>query len=126
MHQPKYTAIQESKSVSTVVTELTRENDNIDINPEYQRDVVWGLSMKQGFIDSVYNGIVPNQLIFNLDMSTGTKQCIDGKQRITSLLEYMQNKFPIELNNKLVYFNRVPSKQKGGKVRTMTTREQTV
>ncbi len=62
------------------------------------------LDSKSDFIDSVMRGIVPNNLIFNNDIDKEHEVCIDGKQRITSLIEFKQNKISVQIEEDIVYF----------------------
>lgn len=74
--------------------------DGIDLNPVYQRDVVWKDDRQSGLINSLLrDGHVPS-LIFNNRTETilGTRSevwvCIDGKQRLTSLRRFTQGQIP--------------------------------
>lgn len=82
----------------------------IVLNPEYQRDVVWTSDDKSSFIESVLCGLAPSILIFNKS-SNGNLTCIDGKQRITAICDFIMNKFYINIkeNNieSKVYFNKI-------------------
>lgn len=71
------------------------KNDRTNINPKYQRKIVWSLSKKKAFICSIMRNIVPNNIIFNIDDDNGNSTCIDGKQRLTSIMEFIENKFSI-------------------------------
>ncbi|KAI0739698.1 hypothetical protein C8Q80DRAFT_1111809, partial [Daedaleopsis nitida] len=60
----------------------------IDMNPEYQRDIVWGENKQSGLIDSVLRNYYMPPIIFSVttrDDGTQTRVCIDGKQRLTSI-----------------------------------------
>ena len=94
-----YTFVTSKMSLSEIV-----------LNPEYQRDVVWTSDDKSSFIESVLYGLAPSILIFNKS-SDGNLTCIDGKQRITSICDFIMNKFYINIkeNNieSKVYFNKI-------------------
>ena len=129
MQNDRYVSISESKSIRSLVIDCGKESEGIDLNPAYQRDVVWTEEKKKAFINSVHLGIVPTNVIFNLDSNTNVQVCIDGKQRITSLVEFCQNKFPLEIedNDEQIYYNKVPEEATDGtdtnKCRTMTPQE---
>lgn len=116
-----------TKDVETVVYEVHKDKEKIQLNPVYQRDVIWDNEMMSGFINSVVKGIVPNHLIFNLDTETGDKICIDGKQRVMSLVNFMNNKIPVDLGNEdntdTVYYDSVP---KNSNSRIMTPKEKSL
>ncbi|KAK0472976.1 hypothetical protein IW261DRAFT_1423952 [Armillaria novae-zelandiae] len=62
--------------------------NDINLDPEYQRDVVWTQQKQTGLIDSVLRNFYIPPIIFavnTFDDGTETKTCIDGKQRLTSI-----------------------------------------
>ncbi|KAJ3993775.1 hypothetical protein F5050DRAFT_1576977, partial [Lentinula boryana] len=68
----------------------------IDVNPEYQRDVVWKPEKQMMLIDSVFtNHYMPPiilSVIYDGNGAEVKKICLDGKQRLTSLqLETSKN-----------------------------------
>lgn len=86
------------------------QTTDIILSPSYQRDIVWNLDNKANFIISCTMGIIPNSLIFNSDKNK--KICIDGKQRITALVEFTNNEFAICINNVYKYYTLLPKKYK--------------
>ncbi|KAI0067409.1 hypothetical protein BV25DRAFT_1819733 [Artomyces pyxidatus] len=72
-------------------------DSSIDLDPEYQRDVVWPESKQIGLIDSVFRNYYVPPIIFAVntaDDGTETRVCIDGKQRLTSLQKFMDGMIP--------------------------------
>ncbi|KAI9510348.1 hypothetical protein F5148DRAFT_1180214 [Russula earlei] len=64
----------------------------IDLDPHYQRDVVWSEIKQIGLIDSVFRNFYIPPIIFAVSQSAdGTERrvCIDGKQRLTSIQKFM-------------------------------------
>ncbi|KAJ8091047.1 hypothetical protein AAF712_007645 [Marasmius tenuissimus] len=64
---------------------------NIDLNPEYQRDVVWSTQKQISLIESLYRNCYVPPVIFSVrtdEDGTETRICIDGKQRLTSIHLY--------------------------------------
>jgi hypothetical protein len=69
----------------------------IDMNPEYQRGLVWDMEHKVKLIDSIVEGIgIPAILLrekegfadhFHWEM-------VDGKQRISTVVGFMNDEFP--------------------------------
>ncbi|KAM5541581.1 hypothetical protein V8D89_004771 [Ganoderma adspersum] len=60
----------------------------IDLDPEYQRDIVWSETKQSGLIDSILRNFYMPPVIFAVttnDDGTQTRTCIDGKQRLTSI-----------------------------------------
>lgn len=107
MNDEQYATQTEHKSVLTLVTEC--KNKQINLSPPYQRDVEWSSSKQQGYINSVYSNIIPTPIIININIDNeGIQDCIDGKQRITSLINFVSNKIYLEWNGKKVFYNKIP------------------
>lgn len=73
----------------------------IDLNPEYQRDVVWLPKSMSGLIDSLIEDYYIPPIIFNLKVTQdedGTAKhrriCVDGKQRLSSVQAFMRGEIP--------------------------------
>lgn len=96
-------------TINSLYTELKEEK--IILNPIYQRGKVWNVEEKKSFIDSICMDILPIPVIFNNDYSSGLYTCMDGLQRITSIYEFMSNKYYIIVNNKKVYYSKVPKRK---------------
>jgi len=92
-HNKIYTYRSESQSVNSLVNDLDT-NKNINLNPIYQRNIVWDDVHKSSYINSVMRGIACNNIIFSKEGAVRT--CIDGKQRCTTLLEFRKNKAYVE------------------------------
>ncbi|KAL5387588.1 hypothetical protein DPSP01_003383 [Paraphaeosphaeria sporulosa] len=78
---------------------LEAMNDNrIDINPEYQREVVWTADRMSQLIDSLMENYYIPPIIFNrqTDNETGetTLVCVDGKQRLSSVQAFVRGIIP--------------------------------
>ncbi|KAH7922251.1 hypothetical protein BV22DRAFT_1037715 [Leucogyrophana mollusca] len=72
-------------------------SSDIDLEPEYQRDVVWPESKQIGLIDSIFRNFYVPPIIFvshQLEDGSETKTCIDGKQRLTSIQRFMDGLIP--------------------------------
>ncbi|KAJ7192694.1 hypothetical protein GGX14DRAFT_701320 [Mycena pura] len=72
-------------------------NGDINLEPDYQREVVWPESKQIGIIDSIFRNFYVPPVIFALntfDDGTETRTCIDGKQRLTSIHRFMQGLIP--------------------------------
>ncbi|KJA16222.1 hypothetical protein HYPSUDRAFT_147982 [Hypholoma sublateritium FD-334 SS-4] len=66
---------------------------DINLEPEYQRDVVWSEAKQIGIIDSVFRNFYIPPVIFAVNAQedgSETKTCIDGKQRLTSIHKFME------------------------------------
>ncbi|TDL23503.1 hypothetical protein BD410DRAFT_897552 [Rickenella mellea] len=70
---------------------------SINLEPDYQREVVWPESKQTGLIDSLLRNYYIPPVIFAVctsDDGTETKTCIDGKQRLTSIQKFMDGLIP--------------------------------
>lgn len=72
-------------------------NNQLDLNPSYQRKSVWTPKDRRFFMDTVFRNY-PSPAIFlhkTIDDATGqtTYHVVDGKQRILTILMYVQNQF---------------------------------
>lgn len=83
---------QYSTTIGNILT-MMKDDENgtkINIDPLYQRDVVWKPEDQSYFIDSIMRGIGPMPLLF-CQAADMEKICMDGKQRISSLKNFSQN-----------------------------------
>jgi hypothetical protein len=68
------------------------------LDPPYQRRSVWNRSYKEYFVDTVLlNYPAPAIFLFEdiSDDGVGTYAVVDGKQRITTIAEFIEDTFPI-------------------------------
>lgn len=85
----------ESQSVYQLFRRFTREPKQIILDPDYQRQDVWNINAKSELIESILMGI-PLPLIYVKQDDVGVFIIIDGRQRLTTLFEFMQNKFALK------------------------------
>ncbi|KAF9265972.1 hypothetical protein L218DRAFT_956938 [Marasmius fiardii PR-910] len=70
---------------------------DVELNPEYQRDVVWPDEKQIKLIDSILRNFYIPPVIFAYrveDDGTELRTCIDGKQRLTSIHKFMDGLIP--------------------------------
>ena len=85
------------------------KNNNINLDPKYQRGQVWCNDGKIFLINSLLSGIsIPPIILNQKDINTEKYDVIDGKQRLTTILDFINNKFPLNINNKQIYFDNIP------------------
>ncbi len=74
------------------------QRDLLDLNPPYQRRSVWNQEFKDYFVDTVLlNYPAPAIFLFE-DISADGRSVyhvVDGKQRLTTLLEFIRGDFPV-------------------------------
>lgn len=70
--------------------------DEIDLDPYYQRGLVWDLERKEALIDSLFTGLgMP--AIYVREFRNGRNgpwmEVLDGKQRVSTLMEFVNDGF---------------------------------
>jgi hypothetical protein len=88
------------------------KNKYIDLDREYQRGFTWSTEDKRLFIMSIISMIkdgleLPSMIVFN--KTDNIYNCIDGKQRISAILLFIDGNFGYYDDNKNVYYDRIPS-----------------
>ncbi len=78
------------------IFEIKRRYDKgkICIDPDFQRNDVWSLRQKSELIESVIMGI-PLPLIYLAENADGKLIVVDGRQRLTTFFEFLDNKFKL-------------------------------
>jgi hypothetical protein len=78
------------------IYEIKRRYDKgkICIDPDFQRNDVWGGRQKSELIESVIMGI-PLPLIYLAENFDGKLVVVDGRQRLTTFFEFLDNKFKL-------------------------------
>lgn len=87
------------------------------IGRNLQRDFVWNIEQKRELIFSILIGRhIPHCAVINiinpLDEKSDIYQIIDGKQRLSSIFDFMDNKFSIKLENREYLFSELPDDYK--------------
>lgn len=68
------------------------EAGQIDIKPEFQREVVWRKMMQTEFIDSLAKQLPIPSMCISLDYKTNERMVIDGLQRIATIIKFLDPK----------------------------------
>lgn len=79
----------------------------LDLNPEYQRDLVWSWEQKQAFIKSLFQESFHPGVFFlhlNDDKSKYRYEVIDGKQRINAIISFVLNTLPLNFGEEDIYY----------------------
>lgn len=88
-----------SKPIDWAITSLREkwESNLLELQPEFQREYVWKLKpeLPSRLIESVLLEIPIPPLYFGR-LNGGRLEVIDGQQRLTSLIEFISNKFPLQ------------------------------
>lgn len=85
----------------------------IDMNPEYQRNYVWNGKDKEYLLESIFENIdIGKFVLIDLDDEYWTRgysyEILDGKQRLNTIIEFYENRFPY----KGKYYNDLSNKDK--------------
>lgn len=97
-----------------------RQRNTLDLEPPYQRRSVWNQSFKDYFIETVLLGL-PAPAIFLYEdispMGSTIQHVVDGKQRLTTIFEFIDGRFPVADESKLEqyrgsYFASLPDSTK--------------
>lgn len=86
-------------------------NSTLSIDPEYQRKVVWPPKRMTGLIDSLMDDRYIPPLIFNRISTSRNLNCVDGKQRISSVKAFVDGSIPCTDRNKRKWYFRSPEDQ---------------
>lgn len=109
--EDKYYIRQLNSPLSSLLHMVYASHAGVDFDVEYQREHVWDLEDKVALIDSIYNNVDIGKIVFvQLNEKTQGKyyQVLDGKQRLTALCEFFEDRFPY----KGVYFSQLSFRDK--------------
>lgn len=85
------------------------DDSQMNLNPSYQRGEVWSEEGMKALIISLISGIAIPPIILNErtdDDDNIIYDVMDGKQRLTTILNFINNKYHINLNDKNVYYEQ--------------------
>ena len=75
------------------------EKYGLNLNPDFQRAHVWNMEQRVLYVEFLLKGGKSNPIYFNHEgwMKTfqGEYVIVDGKQRLTSILMFLNNEFPV-------------------------------
>ncbi|OOO44052.1 hypothetical protein BS629_28255 [Rhizobium leguminosarum bv. viciae USDA 2370] len=67
------------------------KNGSLDIQPDFQREVVWKKDDQTRFIDSLVKRLPIPSMCFSLDYTTQEWKVIDGLQRMSSIINFLSD-----------------------------------
>lgn len=79
---------------TTHLKTLVEKRKTLVIDPDFQRDHVWSVRQSSELVESILMGI-PIPVIYLFEMKDGTRQMVDGRQRTTAILDYLNDKFEL-------------------------------
>ena len=83
-----------AKSFSLRLVSDMIDDDDIDLSPDFQRHLVWNSAQKSRLIESILLRIPLPMFYFSED-DEGRITIVDGLQRLTTIKEFMDNKFAL-------------------------------
>lgn len=86
------------------IKRMVEETKELQLDPDFQRNEVWNTSQKRELIESLLMGI-PIPVIYVFENEQGIKQLVDGRQRISTIISFMNNKFALNDLDLLSRFN---------------------
>lgn len=86
----------EKAQFSTIhLKRLVEERGELIIDPTFQRNKVWTNKQAAELVESILMGI-PIPTIYLFEMKNGKKQVVDGRQRITAILDFLNDELPLK------------------------------
>jgi hypothetical protein len=77
------------------------------LDAQYQREYVWGKEQQQALMQSIFNGVPLGGIAVVINPDSVEQYCevVDGKQRLTTILKFVNNEFAyIGPQGKSAYF----------------------
>ncbi len=106
---PDIVAFNELRSCADIYRMYTKSQ--IDINPDFQRGEVWTNRAQTLFIDSLIKQLPIPSMCISLDIRTQKRLVIDGLQRITSIIKFLDEKNDWKLSKSDDVDNRISGKK---------------
>nr|WRK65075.1 nuclease [Marseillevirus futianmevirus] len=90
------------------------EEGRIVLDPPFQRKYVWDASLEKELVSTIYCGGDVGRVMFNRRVLDGNTRflCIDGKQRLTALQKFKENKFKAEIDDEMLFFREMSKEQR--------------
>ncbi|KAF8195808.1 hypothetical protein K438DRAFT_1826554 [Mycena galopus ATCC 62051] len=88
---------------------------NIDLNPPYQREIVWPTQKQALLIDSLFRKFYIPPVVFAVTQDEDgvpTRVCVDGKQRLTSIQRFLDGQLAYAQSKKNWYYTCPESTKK--------------
>ena len=90
-YDPDKIKVRSDKIAVSILSKMI-DNKSIDMNPDFQRNLVWNSFQKSRLIESILLRI-PLPMFYFAEDSEGNLSVVDGLQRISTIKEFMDNKF---------------------------------
>ncbi|MEA3285655.1 MAG: DUF262 domain-containing protein [Synergistota bacterium] len=77
------------------INRMVTETEDLNVAPDFQRNQVWNLKQKRELIETILMGI-PLPVIYLFENEKGTKQLVDGRQRVCAITGFMAGDFCLQ------------------------------
>jgi hypothetical protein len=92
-YDPDKIKVRSDKIAVSILSKMI-DNESIALNPDFQRNLVWNSFQKSRLIESILLRI-PLPMFYFAEDNEGNLSVVDGLQRISTIKEFMDNKFPL-------------------------------
>lgn len=92
-YDPDKIKVRSDKIAVSILSKMI-DNESIDLNPDFQRNLVWNNFQKSRLIESILLRI-PLPMFYFAEDNEGNLSVVDGLQRISTIKEFMENGFPL-------------------------------
>ena len=79
----------------------------LTIRPAYQREFVYNTGQAEAVIHTILKGF-PLNIMYWVKIGDEQYEVLDGQQRTLSVMQYLEHKFPITLDEKKYYWDALP------------------
>lgn len=79
----------------THINRLCEIRKELIMDPDFQRNDVWKGTQREELVESILMGI-PIPVIYLFESKDGRKQVIDGRQRISTIIDFLNNRFRLK------------------------------
>jgi Protein of unknown function DUF262 len=93
-YDPDKIKVRSDKIAVSILSKMI-DNQSIDLNPDFQRNLVWNSFQKSRLIESILLRI-PLPMFYFAEDNEGNLSVVDGLQRISTIKEFMENGFPLK------------------------------
>ena len=93
-YDPDKIKVRSDKIAVSILSKMI-DNHSIDLNPDFQRNLVWNNFQKSRLIESILLRI-PLPMFYFAEDNESNLSVVDGLQRISTIKEFMDNKFPLK------------------------------